>query len=276
MNPFESLVKVISEVIPGFNTPNGLDGHDMDLILLDEYNSEPVVISKKKIIIYTKTEQGARLKDWVFKNDEQLAEKGQLVIPKDFAEMIEEASPFATTTEDDQKLLDEMRGKIPNRDLDILSDSLFIRRLAGQDKPVSKFREIMSTQYGTRGRNISNLTSENYYENYILPLYNFLCETDKDNAQAVFSEIYEEAVTLYPFAVFVSKTKKRDAIKDEIRQKIFSNLNTGQHILNVHGIGSINKNTILDIIADEDIKRLFISEPDIVRFKQKIYVRLHF
>lgn len=279
MSKFDNLIKIIQAVVGGIKLPEHLSVENNKLsINIGNFKTErPVTFNGTIICIDADTSEGRIIAQKVFENAEQLLEKDERAIEAEFGKLIAESAPAAQSQPGDDQLLAELKRFVPAKDIPIIKAALFIRRLHHQGANVSKYKQLISQKYGSRGNNITNLVTAGYYENYLTYIYNHLMESEEPEfASLVFNDIYEEAVTQYPFAVFVAITKPYDQLKEEVINKIRLNLLSDQHMLNIHGIGKPNSKTISALLKDDDITRFYVSEPDSVELEKTVYVRIYF
>lgn len=283
MSELDSLLEIIGNIKKDFKFPTDIDEYeDLDIHLVDQLNSEPVVIDieNKTGTIYVKTEEGRAIADKILR-EESLQGDGDFLIEREFGQEIKnlrESAPDKRAIKERKDLLQRFSKFIPTRDVQIVSDALFVRTLYEKEVNVSWYISTISTNYLSRGANICKLITSHYYEDYLEPMYEFFIKSEgRDEGKKSFRTFYEEAVTQYPFAVFVSQRRGIEPIIKEVIKKIKLNQEAEQHSLNIHGIGKQNKNKILRIIADERIKNHFISEPYIaIELESTMYARIYF
>lgn len=274
----DALLDIIRDIKGDFSFPKGFKASAADLIVKDTIgdSGESIDIENGNIVVYAGTAEGGQLKQAIFDNSDKLMSKGDRAVEAEFAHLIDDATPFIELAKKDNQLLRELQGVVPSSDMSIIRAALFIRRLYKGNQNVSRYKQLISQQYGSRGTNISNLISAGYYEDYVLPTYKQLLQDEGDDAKGIFGDIYEEAVTQYPFAVFVAASRNHSEIKEEVVRKIQLNILSDRHGLNIHGIGKQNQKTIMSILEDIDITKHYISEPDIVTFSNTLFARLYF
>lgn len=276
MSKLDVLLKLVQTIVSDVSNTDDLS-EESNVVIKNEASALPVVVEDNNLVVYAGTQEGRQVKDAIFEQAVTLMDKGERAVETGFAELIHDAEPFSELERNDSQLLEKLRPIVPISDIPIIAAGLFIRRLYKNKKNVTHYKQLIHQQYGSRGGNISNLVSADYYENYVIPTYDQLAEEEEEEvAKGVFREMYEEAVTQYPFAVFVSMRRDYSDIKDEVLKKIQLNLLNNQHFLNIHGIGDRNKKTIVKILDDTDITKFYISEPDIVELKKTIFSRLYF
>ncbi len=277
MGKLDDLLGIIRGVIESFSLPDHIADNNKVSVEVSLFKSEkPIIYNGPIIQVNAETPQGLEIAKRIFEDSEKLLDTGERIIESDFGKLIEGAKNYSGLSKGDAQFIEKVKPFVPPQDMPIIEASLFIRRLHNNGANVSGYKALLIQKYGSRGNNIANLITAGYYENYLAEIYKHLVETEADLAPKIFSEIYEEAVTQYPFAVFVSTTKTYEQIKGKIRDKIKLNLLNDQHVLNIHGIGKANKKTILALLADEDVSRFYLSEPDIVGLEKTIYIRIYF
>lgn len=274
----DNLLEIIRSIKEDYSLPTHFKNANPDLILKEgvSEDGELIEVNSGNIVVYTGGTDGEKLKHAIFDKSQSLMLKGDRAVEAEFASLINSAAPYSELEETDNQLLKELMRIVPSSDINIINAALFIRRLYKSKQSVTKYKQMINRQYGSRGTNISNLVSADYYEDYVLPTYRQLLIDEGDDANDIFGDIYEEAVTQYPFAVFVAAHKGQNEIKDEVTSKIQLNILNNRHSLNIHGIGKRNQKTILSILEDPDVVRSFISEPDIVNFSETLFARIYF
>ena len=164
---------------------------------------------------------------------------------------------------------------IPPEDIDILRISLYLRKQFENSRSefTSKLKQDILNRYGKRGNNISNLCSQHYFEDYIVPLYNELRSAADFNKEE-FLKFYNELIMNFPLAIFVNKNKSAEQLKEEILEKYERNKQYGISFLFIHGIGRTNITNIrnaIDVLKEELTFQNKIEETSI-----SINVRLEF
>lgn len=281
MSNLDALVKIIQSIKHDFAVPDDLPKDiDPPVYISAETNVEPVVMKKDSVRIYAGTGTGREIAQKVYaESDKSLMSRGQKTIEVGFRDSIATAKtvvgPSADADEYDE-LFERFKRFAPEKDWQIIEDSLYVRRLSKARKNVSWYLEAIGNEYFSRGLNICKLIGAGYFEKYLESMYEFMTGPEGGLDIAGFNELYEEAVTQYPFAVFVSANRDRDDLKDEIKRKIAMNLSSEIHVINIHGLGKANGGTIRKILADEQIRKFYTAEPDVVESKNSIYARIFF
>ncbi len=150
---------------------------------------------------------------------------------------------------DEKELLAFFKGKIPDDDYTALRASLYLKKRfeEGADKnEISDLKAQIIWKYSRRGRNISDLCSSGYFETLIKTIF-------EEKERSGYSD--EEILSLYnlivaegTLTVFVSTDMSPDQVQKEIEGKIRRNKRYGLHVLNIHGIGRSNIETIRTVI----------------------------
>ena len=173
-------------------------------------------------------------------------------------------------TQEKIKFLDK---KIPQDDLNIWRAALYLRHcdntIALKGRVVGLKFQLMQ-KYGDKGRNIANLCTANYLEDWLIPAYGELSETlnNDDLTKKEFGKIYNHLVNELPFTIFVCRTMSIDGLKDEImRRKEF-----GINFINIHAIGNDNVQKVKIVIPDIEKDSHYCEE----RKTGRIFVRIFF
>ncbi len=134
---------------------------------------------------------------------------------------------------------------IPKSDYIALESSLFVREKFDNDEPIADLKRGITMRFGDRGRNICNLCTAKYFEEFLIPLFN----ADKEP----FDNIYEDLIKNSMLAVFVNQSMEVDDIPGEIKKKIAISKKYGFNFIHIHGIGQTNIDTIKKFIDSEKI-----------------------
>lgn len=146
-----------------------------------------------------------------------------------------------------QGLIEFFLDKIPASDIPILKASLYLRSVLESKGETQRIKKDIMLRYGDRGKNISNLCSAGYFENWIRPLYEKMSKFPWFTKKR-FTTAYNEIVTYYPFATFVHRGMSEEEVEKEIVQKIETREQYGVNILNIHGIGQDNVAKIRNVV----------------------------
>lgn len=130
--------------------------------------------------------------------------------------------------------------KIPQKDKYIWLSALMLKQASddGSSDKVWSIKSQMISEHQQKGRNIANICTAGYLEDYIMPWYEHYVEELNDRKS--FLENYESIVDNLLFIIFVSSDASTESIRVEIENKI-QNL-VGAHIeyLFIHAIGKPN------------------------------------
>ncbi|MBU2577081.1 MAG: hypothetical protein KKF50_05165 [Nanoarchaeota archaeon] len=196
-------------------------------ILFDNLSKEKQ--EKLKLILKEKVEEGSKLLE-----------------EKSFG-LLRELINFQRTKGEDKKVLDFFQNLIPKEDFEALESSLYLRRRFQEKRDVSKLKEDIRTRFGDRGKNISNLCTAGYFENFLMPLFN--------SSKEGFDNIYNVVVSRSPMAIFVHSAMGEDQITRDIKTGLEVSKKYGIKFLHIHGIGDQNIRTIKRCIYEN--KELF-------------------
>jgi hypothetical protein len=208
--------------------------------------------------------------------NEQIHKENRLLV-EDKAEHILVDFGKVDEKQENKDLLGYFRGKIPDSDLPILRASIYLKTVHDRRGETHPIKEDISIRYGRRGNVIANLCTAGYFETVIKPLYRELA-SHNDFTREKFLNAYEGIIGDYVFAVFVNIFTSYEKLKAEVLRKIELNIKYGIHKMNLHAIGRENKEKILNLLKDEDIKKLLTHplDADIVASKNYITVSIEF
>lgn len=142
---------------------------------------------------------------------------------------------------------------IPPSDIPLLHACLFLRMQHKVGGNVSNLKEQISRTYGQRGRNLANLCSAGYLEDWFWPLYETLLRSNPDDpeaARAIFRTIYNGIVIDLPWTEFVSTGTSANKSTSHIVEKMKHNIQNGVRFINIHGIGDANVKKINAILPE--------------------------
>ncbi|MFP4656584.1 MAG: hypothetical protein ACLFNK_03310 [Candidatus Woesearchaeota archaeon] len=128
--------------------------------------------------------------------------------------------------------LDFFKDIIPDEDYSALKASVFISIKFKKGEQITTLKEGVIKRHGDRGKNICNLCTAGYFEEFLIPLYN----SDKDR----FEEIYEDLISNSMLAVFVNPGMKPRDIEKQITRKMSMLKKYGFGFIHIHGIGKKN------------------------------------
>jgi len=169
-------------------------------------------------------------------------EEGNKLLEKKSSSLLQDLIEFQKNKGDDKKVLDFFKTIISEEDLEMLENSLYLRKKFKERKDVRYLKDDIRTRFGDRGSNISNLCTAGYFENFFIPLYN--------SSQEDFKKIYELAASKSVLAVFVHSQMEDEEITTEIKIKLEISRRYGLKFLHIHGIGMQNIETIKRCIED--------------------------
>lgn len=155
--------------------------------------------------------------------------------------------------------LEFFEGIIPQTDFQALRASMFIKAKFQKGETINDLKRDVIMRFGDRGRNICNLCSAGYFEEFLIPLYNI----DKDK----FDGIYSDFVASSMLAVFVNSAMVADDIPEELERKISISKRYGFKFIHVHGIGQKNISTIKEFINSKrtelfNIEKICYANPE--------------
>jgi len=141
-------------------------------------------------------------------------------------------------------ILGFFRDIIPAEDLEALEASLYLREKFNTDRTrVPQLKDDIVKNFGNRGKNIANLCTAGYFENFLMKLYN--------SSPEQFKRLYELVVPKSIIAVFVYHDMTKEGITKEIDLKIRLCKNYGVPFMHIHGIGTSNTKKIKEILDEE-------------------------
>jgi len=135
------------------------------------------------------------------------------------------------------------KGKICESDFQNLRTGLYIRYLSDNNRKDEALRiKDNSIRNNQRTRNIINLASAGYFEDYIQPIY-------ENNDIEIFKNEYEEVVCYMPEIIFVNNKMTVGNIMSEIEEKL---AHSEQYHLQVKCIMINGLNQCVDIIKESE------------------------
>jgi hypothetical protein len=167
------------------------------------------------------------------------------------------------------------RPKVLPGDIPILRACLYLKASYEQGQSVAPLKAKIVDAYGTRGRNIANLCSAGYFDDWLKPLYELLRENEEDEATALerFRGIYNTIVEELPWTVFVSRNTPKAEIQEEILRKLKANLRYGIRWINIHALSEPNVAKIRAVLPIVEQKYPGIRR-SIAEEGSRIYVKL--
>lgn len=179
-------------------------------------------------------------------------EKGEVLLETKASSLLDELYLFKNKSNSTLEFFHEI---ISPKDFSALRASIFVREKFKVSQPINDLKRDIIMRFGDRGRNICNLCSAGYFEEFLTPLYN----SDKKG----FFEIYEDLVADSMLAVFVNTGMKAEDIPAEITKKIEISKKYGFKFIHIHGIGEKNINTIKEFI---DSKKAELFNVEKIRY----------
>ena len=146
-----------------------------------------------------------------------------------------------------KKFLEFFKDKVSLQDLEIIRGALYIRSLFERgDRNLDILKADIRQKYGHRGNNIVNLCSAEYFENYLIPYYEHLEQTEADKQKIIkkFSGVFNMLACELPFTVFV----RREMTAEKVKSQIESKFEYGASFVNIHGIGDHNVSTVKEAV----------------------------
>lgn len=169
-----------------------------------------------------------------------------------------------------QKEIEYFTGKIPQKDLEILRASIYLKSVANKGESVHELKADIIARFGERGKNICNLYYAGYFDSQIKPLYDEVGTSDL----LKFNQIYEQIVTESPYAVFIHSGMSDKEVREIVKQKMEIGKKYGIKYLNIHGIGRDNVDKITVII--KELTPELTSLPEITSGNIFIAVKIRF
>lgn len=172
---------------------------------------------------------------------------------------------------ENQAIIQFLSSKIPSEDINIWRAALYLRVSfkKGMGAVVTRIKLEIMQKYGDKGRNIANLCTANYLEEWLIPSWEKLKQPpgDEESAKGSFLKLYLLLVNELPFTVFVC----HKMTLDELRQEIDSRKKYGMDFVNIHGIGDDNIKKIKTVV-DETEKENYSED----KKGNIVYIRLSF
>lgn len=229
-----------------------------------------ITIDNRRVEINTATatpEDHAEIGEFVRK---QIFEEERLLLDSSAQQTLEHFSKIDQTPEAIE-ILSYFRGKIPDSDIPILRAALYLKTVYEEGGKTHALKEDILLRYGKRGGIIANLCSAGYFISLIRPLYEELSKRE-DFTLEKFNVAYNTIIAEYVFAVFINNMMTYEQVKTEVVRKIELNRKYGIHKMNLHAIGRENKDKILRLLNDEDLKKILSSTIDMDMFTTSSYV----
>ncbi len=183
----------------------------------------------------------------------------RIAFAKDLVYLIEESKVnllerlYKFNDKESNQILTFFKPILSRFDWEALRDSLFLRSEFNNHGNINGLKTDLFTRYGERGNTISNLCTAGYFEETMIPLFNF----SKDE----FWEYYDIAIDRGITALFVNNTMTVEKIQSEIKHRLKSAKAYGLKYIHIHGIGKKN-------IAN--IRKCIEKEKGNIKFTEKI------
>jgi|ACXJ01.1.fsa_nt_gi hypothetical protein len=223
---------------------------DKDPLSFDK-NEERITINIDKLEREQQEELGKIIKE-AFEEDKELFKENLLEYAGELDDYKEE--------DPDKELLGYFKDKLTKEDFEILRISLFLRSRHRLKENVSKIKEDIVKKFGDRGKNIANLCSTEYFENFIKPLWEVIHESieDQGTADIEFYKIFELIVKNGLLAVFVHHYMTADKLSSLITKRIEESVRYGfamvSEQLYIHALSRQNVKTVVDWVENHGVK----------------------
>jgi len=173
----------------------------------------------------------------------QYLDAGKLLLEAKTRSLLEDLYDYNKRSSN-SSILSFFRDIIPAEDLEALEASLYLREKFNTDRTkVPQLKDDIVKNFGNRGKNIANLCTAGYFENFLMKLYN--------SSPEQFKRLYELVVPKSIIAVFVYHDMTKEDITREIDLKIRLCKNYGVPFMHIHGIGTSNTQKIKEILDEE-------------------------
>lgn len=169
-----------------------------------------------------------------------------------------------------QKEIEYFTGRIPQKDIEILRASIYLKSVADKGDSVHELKADIIARFGERGKNICNLYSAGYFDSQIKPLYEEVGSFDL----LKFHQVYEQIVTESPYAVFIHSGMSDKEVSNVVKNKMEISKKYGIKYLNIHGIGKENVDKITILI--KELTPELTSLPEITSGDKFIAVKIRF
>ncbi len=163
---------------------------------------------------------------------------------------------------DDKKLLQFYRDKLSPEMYDALDASLVIRNSSNKGENILELKLDVINKYPTFGNNLSNLTSQGYFDNHFRQLYYAMLGEENFDIR-VYQKKVEGIIKSLPYTVFITKRKTLDELSGEVKFKLEKLRQYGMNKLFLHGLGRENVDTGLKIINEYKDDKTIDIEKDI-------------
>ena len=148
---------------------------------------------------------------------------------------------------DSVDIMNFFRGKVSEKDLAIIRGALYIRKCFSRGENIDALKHDIMLKHGERGKNIVNLCTAGYFEEYMVPFYDVVLKQkgNEEEALKAFSCYFDRIVNELPFTIFVCQDRTSEYVIEEVRRKI----EYGTKFVNIHGIGKHNVKVVHEAIA---------------------------
>lgn len=189
-------------------------------------------IDEDKGVFYLDTASiNASQRKFLKDSSKEYVEKGNRLLEYKTSNLFEELYNFKRH-KSGSAVIDFFSKIIPEKDLETLEASLFLRSKFQNGENISSLKKDIINRFGERGSNISNLCTAGYFEMFLIPLYNASPES--------FPKMYEDIVNNSMMALFVNRKTKASDIPIEIEKNIKLSKKYGIKQFHIHGIGEAN------------------------------------
>lgn len=192
-------------------------------------------------------------------------EEGEEIYETETKMLLEDLYSYQKSKDGDNKILDFFRDIISKDDFEALEASLYLRSRFSEHREVGQLKGDIKSRFGDRGKNIANLCTAGYFENFLMPLYN----SSKEN----FLSVYDVVVSKSAMAIFVCSNMEKAGITSELSSKIELSKRYGLPFIHIHGIGQRNIFTIKNWVK-ENREVFSFMEKDIYENEGIIIVEL--
>jgi len=149
----------------------------------------------------------------------------------------------------DIELLFFYKDKISSEMYDALEMSLVVRNLFANGGDITELKRDISYKFPEFGKNICNLATSNYFDEYFKRLYDTMAE-EKDFDISKYTKEVERIVRGLPYMVFIHPYKSLQEFKGEVKFKVEKLRKYGTAKLRLHSLGGGNVEKALKIIED--------------------------
>jgi hypothetical protein len=129
-----------------------------------------------------------------------------------------------------------------------------------QKENVSPIKADIVKRFGDRGKNIANLCSASYFEDFIGPLWDVIHGSvkQKNEADKHFNDIYELIIKNGLLAIFVHHRMSKEKLTALVQGKIDESKRYGFSLVSdyiyIHALSEHNVRTVIDWIEHSEMK----------------------